>query len=102
MAWYDKNSGGKTHPVGLKKPNDWGLHDMHGNVWEWCADWFGDYPDGAITDPQGPASGSRRVGRGGVWCEGASLCRVADRYGSGIPSYGGSGIGFRVARSSVP
>jgi formylglycine-generating enzyme required for sulfatase activity/serine/threonine protein kinase len=101
MAWYDKNSGEKTHPVGLKKPNAWGLHDMHGNVWEWCSDWYGAYPDGAVTDPRGTVSGSARVGRGGSWGNIADYCRVAYR-GNNYPAGNDGGVGFRPARSSVP
>ena len=102
MAWYGENAGMKTHPVGGKKANVWGLHDMHGNVSEWCAGGYVDYPRGEVTDPQGGASGSYRVGRGGSWSDGAVNCRVADRDYYGNPAYTINGVGFRVARSSVP
>ncbi len=65
-AWYCENSGGKTHEVRQKKPNGWGLYDMHGNVWEWCGDWYGPYGAGAIRDPQGASSGGVRVLRGPI------------------------------------
>jgi formylglycine-generating enzyme required for sulfatase activity len=67
VAWYSGNSGSRTHPEGLKKPNGLGLYDMTGNVWEWCSDWSGLYPSVGVTDPVGPSSGSDHVIRGGSW-----------------------------------
>ena len=81
VAWYDGNSGNKTHPVGTKAPNELGIYDMSGNVWEWCADWYGDYSSGAQTNPTGPISGSCRVCRGGCWYIYAWRCRSSLRDG---------------------
>ena len=80
VAWYDDNSGSKTHAVGTKSPNELGIYDMSGNVWEWCSDWYGKkYSAGAQTNPQGPSAGSNRVLRGGSWYYYARLCRVSNR-----------------------
>lgn len=99
MGWYDENSGGQTHSVGLKKPNAWGLYDMHGNVWEWCWDWHGeDLPGG--NDPVGPASGSSRVIRGGGWHYNAYYCRTAYRNFS-TPAGWNVTFGFRSVRPQV-
>jgi len=79
LGWFDENSGGKTHSVRQKEANQWGLYDMHGNVWEWCEDWFGDYNADDQVDPAGPASGCGRVFRGGSWYSLARNCRSAKR-----------------------
>jgi len=100
IAWYDKNSGGRTHPVGQKQPNAWGLYDMLGNVWEWCADWYGEnyYANSPSTDPRGPSSGSYRVLRGGSWYNSAFYTRSAYRCRNN-PAYCYSDYyGFRCAR----
>jgi formylglycine-generating enzyme required for sulfatase activity len=98
-AWYGDNSDKETHPVAQKNPNAWGLYDMHGNVWEWCSDWYGGYTPGSVADPQGADSGTTRVLRGGCYLSLASCCRSADRI-RGAPAVNGNILGFRVCLSA--
>ena len=98
IAWCAENSGGRTQPVGGKAANAFGLHDMLGNMYEWVQDWHGDYPGGTVTDPQGPASGSNRVRRGGSWFSYVSDCRSSTRF-SGTPGYRNFNLGFRLLRT---
>ena len=97
MAWYDANSGNETHPVGKNHPNAWGFFDMHGNVLEWCYDWFGKF-DAKATDPKGPSIGSFRVLRGGCWFFYARDCRSAYRL-KRDPALRNAIFGFRLACS---
>ena len=97
-AWFGENSKGQTYPAGEKKANAWSLYDMDGNVWEWCSDWYGDYPNGAVSDPVGPRGGSSRVARGGSWGNGAADCRSANRDGN-VPSFRDFSLGFRLSLS---
>jgi formylglycine-generating enzyme required for sulfatase activity len=100
-AWFDGNSGETTHPVGQKQPNPWGLYDMHGNVWEWVQDWYGEryYSSSMSTDPKGPSTGSSRVRRGGSWGRSAKYCRSAYR-SSYSPDFHSDGVGFRLVLST--
>jgi formylglycine-generating enzyme required for sulfatase activity len=99
-AWYDKNSRSKTHVVGAKLPNAWGLYDVHGNVWEWCQDWYGEFTKASVTDPVGPPKGTARVIRGGSWDDSARYLRSAcrSRYDPGIWLHY---LGFRLLSSAL-
>jgi formylglycine-generating enzyme required for sulfatase activity len=94
-AWHQRNGKNTTHPAGQKRPNAWGLHDMHGNVWEWCLDWYSSYPEGQVSDPKGPPQGIKRVARGGCWNNPDGTCRSANRIFY-EPTRRSNGVGFRV------
>lgn len=96
-CWYESNSLGRPQPVGQLKPNEWGLFDMQGNVFEWVWDYWGPYEDGAAVDPLGPEEGTDRVCRGGSWNRGIWFCRTTYRYADS-PDARYNNIGFRIAR----
>ena len=95
LAWSESNSNRSTHPVAQKQPNELGLYDMSGNVYEWCSDWYGDYSIAEKMNPKGPNRGSYRVIRGGAWCHNAGCCRVSYR-ANYLPTNKGNGIGLRL------
>ena len=101
VGWYQQNSDKRTHPVGGKAPNAWGLHDMHGNVGKWCLDWYGQYPFESVSHPAGPAFGTFRVYRGGGWSDAARCCRSAYR-GRSVPDFRSSNIGFSLILAGPP
>ena len=96
VAWYDGNSGHKTHPVGTKLPNELGIYDMSGNVWEWCSDWYGKHSSGAQINPKGPYDGWTRVDRGGNWGRDEGHCRSSSRY-TDRPADRYGNVGLRLA-----
>lgn len=96
VGWYKDNSNERPHKVKQLAPNELGLYDMSGNIWEWCNDWEGEYTSEYVVNPQGPQQGRSRVVRGGSWLVDADICRVADR-SSGAPRGGGCIVGLRLA-----
>ena len=100
-AWYQTNTGGETHAVGIKSANELGIYDMSGNVCEWCGDLYKNYSDSSLADPMGATEGTDRVYRGGSWYNGSRGCRVANR-NSNSPNNISNYVGFRVALACSP
>ena len=100
VAWYDDNSGKRTHPVGTKQANGLGLYDMSGNVYEWCSDWYGSYSSYSQSNPTGPNSGYWRVIRGNCWNSYAWHCRTPERY-SNPSDYCNYDLGLRLVLSQL-
>lgn len=96
VGWHSGNSGSRTKEVGQKSPNELGLYDMTGNLWEWCSDWYGSYSGNPQTDPTGPENGTSHVLRGGGWNGGAKNCRISNRDGR-LPDYSSDRLGLRLA-----